>query len=150
MNYLVTHYKNLAEQLQARINHIQRCLYEMDATAAGGGIDQLRVSDMQKSDINPVSYQTNTTSTRGFGSQSPLLPIVPNRGPKAPPALGDYFISPISYEQGPRMEDYPSGSNPSWAEVQAQWLRQRNAYDLALREHERYLERTKPRKTKDR
>ena len=37
MNYLVTHYKNLAEQLQSRINHIQRCLYEMDATAAGGG-----------------------------------------------------------------------------------------------------------------
>ena len=34
----------------------------MDA-AAGGGIDQLRVSDMQKSDINPVSYQTNTTTT---------------------------------------------------------------------------------------
>ena len=30
MNYLVTHYKNLAEQLQSRINHIQQCLYEMD------------------------------------------------------------------------------------------------------------------------
>jgi hypothetical protein len=38
MNYLVTHYKNLAEQLQARINHIQQCLYEMDkATAAPPG-----------------------------------------------------------------------------------------------------------------
>ena len=30
MNYLVTHYKNLAEQLQSRINNIQQCLYEMD------------------------------------------------------------------------------------------------------------------------
>lgn len=37
MNYLVTHYKNLAEQLQARINHIQQCLYEMDKAAGGGG-----------------------------------------------------------------------------------------------------------------
>ena len=36
MNYLVTHYKNLAEQLQSRINHIQRCLYEMDLPGNGG------------------------------------------------------------------------------------------------------------------
>jgi hypothetical protein len=36
MNYLVTHYKNLAEQLQSRINHIQQCLYEMDLPGYGG------------------------------------------------------------------------------------------------------------------
>ena len=56
MNYLVTHYKNLAEQLQSRINHIQRCLYEMDATSAGGGINQVRAdTSANKNMIQPVS-----------------------------------------------------------------------------------------------
>ena len=73
MNYLVTHYKNLAEQLQSRINHIQQCLYEMDA--AGSGIDQVRadtsannnmvqpvssVSDARESGNNPAPWTRGT------------------------------------------------------------------------------------------
>jgi|LakMenEpi03Aug12_release.lakeMendotaPanAssembly.Ray.scaffolds.fasta_scaffold1003921_2 hypothetical protein len=55
MNYLVTHYKNLAEQLQARINHLKQCLYEMDATAAaGGGLNQVRADTSANNMIQPT------------------------------------------------------------------------------------------------
>lgn len=63
MNYLVTHYKNLAEQLQARINHIQQCLYEMDA-AAGDGVDPLRGRDYTPDNTRPVGGDPNDPGER--------------------------------------------------------------------------------------
>ena len=74
MNYLTTHYKNLSEQLQARINHIQQCLYEMDA-AAGGGIDQLSAQDYAPDNTRPVGGNPN----------DPGKPYGPNSYPGATP-----------------------------------------------------------------
>jgi len=78
MNYLVTHYKNLAEQLQSRINHLQQCLYEMDA-AAGGGIDQLRVDDTQQNYTNVANYQQTPTTNSTTTTSTPTYPTV--KGP---------------------------------------------------------------------
>jgi hypothetical protein len=74
MNYLVTHYKNLAEQLQSRINHIQQCLYEMDATAAGGGLDQVRVDNSVNTTqeyVNPNNYSMNANTVNYPSGQNP-------------------------------------------------------------------------------
>jgi hypothetical protein len=60
MNYLVIHYKNLAEQLQYRVNHLQRFLYEMNA-AAGGGLNQVGANTSANNNmIQQVSPAQNT------------------------------------------------------------------------------------------
>ena len=65
MNYLVTHYKNLAEQLQSRINNIQQCLYEMDTGS---------YTSSSRKDMGPVNPPTH-----GGGL---LPPQNPNRRPE--------------------------------------------------------------------
>ena len=71
MNYLVTHYKNLAEQLQSRINHIQQCLYEMDSPGHGGGFTENpgRHGGGLLPPINRVNVRDTPLS--GFDSQRP-------------------------------------------------------------------------------
>ena len=112
MNYLVTHYKNLAEQLQARINHIQQCLYEMD-TAAGGGIGQF-----SKDTNSTPTYNTSSstfvpkTTPAGYGSKpSRLRPGQLNPDPKDGPngpSVKDYIQSPYDLTRHPVREEFNS------------------------------------------
>jgi hypothetical protein len=91
MNYLVTHYKNLAEQLQARINNIQQCLYEMDTGSYSSG---------SRKDMGPVNPPTH-----GGGL---LPPQNPNRrpesagrsAPKNPGHGGGFYDRPINRVDG--------------------------------------------------
>jgi hypothetical protein len=122
MNYLVTHYKNLAEQLQSRINHIQQCLYEMDKEA-GGGIDRLRVSDMTQ---NSVNYNNNFTNTIG-ASSTPTYPTAP-KGPYREPRDVDpkrwgIRIDPITGKPIP-----PVPVTDAWRRAAAAYLAAVEAY----------------------
>jgi hypothetical protein len=142
MNYLVTHYKNLAEQLQSRINHIQQCLYEMDA-AAGGGIDQLRVDDMPQ---NYMNYNNNSVVSSSSTPTPPAYPIV------KPPfrTLSDIDPSRFGIEIGPNGKPKPP------VPVTWEWRRAVDRYNEAVRAYQgyqRFLNKEgiyKPRKPKDR
>jgi hypothetical protein len=125
MNYLVTHYKNLAEQLQSRINHIQQCLYEMDA-AAGGGIDQLRVSDMEQANFN--DYSTNSAMSTNVNGSTPTYPTV--KGPFR--EKSDVNPSRWGLRLGPNGRPIPP------VPVTLAWRRAVAAYDAAVRAYEGY------------
>ena len=70
MDYLATHYKNLTEQLQSRINYLHQCLYEMDA-AGGGGLNNPTQTPVEKITLPTSGNQSFGTSTTNnpFGHQ---------------------------------------------------------------------------------
>ena len=77
MNYLVTHYKNLAEQLQSRINHIQQCLYEMDeATPPPRPLPYAQEMTPSRRDDVSLQYSQyasgNNTTNSGYDSNHPF------------------------------------------------------------------------------
>ena len=92
MNYLVTHYKNLAEQLQSRINHLKQCLYEMDTGS---------YSSCSRKDMGPVNPPTHGGGL--LPPQNPNLNLPSNR-----PGL----LSP---------EEKPRGSNTPQYNPQDPW-----------------------------
>ena len=66
MDYLARHYKNLSEQLQSRINHIQQCLYEMDKAAAEpqqvpGGLNTPDFAPNPTSETETLPWWKNNT-----------------------------------------------------------------------------------------
>ena len=77
MNYLVTHYKNLAEQLQSSINHIQQCLYEMDeATPPPRPLPYAQEMTPSRRDDASLQYSQyssgNNTTNSGYDSNHPF------------------------------------------------------------------------------
>ena len=77
MNYLVTHYKNLAEQLQDRINHIQQCLYEMDADPGPPRplpyAQEMTSSRRDDASLQYSQYSSgNNTTNSGYDSNHPF------------------------------------------------------------------------------
>ena len=97
MNYLVTHYKNLAEQLQARINHIQQCLYEMDAPP--GGLN------------NPFANEPPSKATE---TQNPTQDTQAPAGSPTPGGVAPWRIIPApaigtTYTWGGKLYEYVGG-----------------------------------------
>ena len=104
MNYLVTHYKNLAEQLQTRINNIQQCLYEMDTGS---------YTSSSRKDMGPVNPPTHGG---GFYDRTQN----PNRrpeyaGPSAPkrPGHGGGFYDRPTNRPNRRPESAGDSQRPS-------------------------------------
>jgi len=114
----------------------------MDA-AAGGGIDQMRADTSANTSSGYKVPNTNNyvMGTTPANTASPF-PVPPSRGPKFPPTAGEYFPNGMSPTQGPKMEDYPAGSDPSFGEMLVLYAKALKAWNTAVLEHQRYLRRT--------
>ena len=136
MNYLVTHYKNLAEQLQARINHIQQCLYEMESMQSIERPDGTWVDDMG----NPIPGSPGYVAPATLPTTRTPPAVVYPRPPKGP------FTTPESVDPslwGIDPENPPNPMTPAWRAAF-------NAYMTALRVFNRYQElqnRQRPRRS---
>jgi hypothetical protein len=135
MNYLVTHYKNLAEQLQARINHIQQCLYEMDDSRQSiERPDGTWVDDKGRPIPGSPNYRPD--SVVGTNTTPPVVYPKVN-----PPFTTPESVDPARWGIDP--ENPPNPMTPAW-------MAAFRAYMNALRIFNRYQElqnRQKPRRS---
>lgn len=125
MNYLVTHYKNLAEQLQARINHIQQCLYEMESMQSTERPDGTWVDDKGQ----PIPGSPGYVPPAGIPTTRTQTPVV---YPKVnPPFTTPESVDPARWGIDP--ENPPNPMTPAWRAAFT-------AYMNALRIFNRYQE----------
>ena len=107
MDYLARHYKNLAEQLQYRINHIQQCLYEMNAPP--GGLND--PSENEPSQESPETQNPTQDTQAPDGGPTPGG-IAPWRIIPAPPTDTTYtwFGRLYKYVGGGWVVQLPDGT----------------------------------------
>ena len=129
MNYLVTHYKNLAEQLQARINHIQQCLYEMESMQSHERPDGTWVDDYN----NPIPGSPGYVPPATLPTTRTPPPVVYPQAPKGPyRTLED--INPSRWGISVDANGRPIQPVP----LTAAWIRARDAYLAAVKTYKGY------------
>ena len=131
MNYLVTHYKNLAEQLQARINHIQRCLYEMESMQSHERPDGTWVDDFGNPIPGSPGYVAPATLPTTRTPPPVVYPVIkgPFRTPEdIDPSRWGITIDPITGEPIP-----PVPVTNAWRKAAAAYLAAVQTYKNYLR-----------------